>query len=230
MNKKTIPAFLISFTLAPLANAADLSSTVTFVSDYRYHGISQTAGDPAVQASIDASFDNGIYLGAWGSNVDFGDDANLEVDYYVGYSNELESGIGYNLTALYYTYPGYEAADIDYVEFSSGVSFKGFSVYYNYADDYVNTGESGQYLSLDFTHEIIDNVSFNAHVGHSFGDYWGNIGIKDYEDYSVGVSTSLIGLDIALDWLFNDISDSDESSSGVLRNDDTLTVSVSRTF
>ena len=130
MNKKTIPAFLISFILAPLANAADLSSTVTFVSDYRYHGISLTAGDPAVQASIDASFDNGIYFGAWGSNVDFGDDANLEVDYYVGYSNELENGIGYNLTALYYTYPGYEAADIDYVEFSSGVSFKGFSVYY----------------------------------------------------------------------------------------------------
>ncbi|MEP6419664.1 MAG: hypothetical protein ABJ065_16995, partial [Marinobacter sp.] len=61
-------------------------------------------------------------------------------------------------------------------------------------------------------------------------DYWGNIDIQDYEDYSVGVSTSLIGLDLALDWLFNDISGSDESSSGILRNDDTLTVSVSRTF
>ena len=37
--------------------AADVSGTVTFTNDYRFRGISQTAGDAAVQGSLDVAFD-----------------------------------------------------------------------------------------------------------------------------------------------------------------------------
>ena len=79
--------------LALPANAEDkklsLSASAALTTDYVFRGISQTAQNPAVQASLDASY--GIfYLGAWGSNLDFGaapfgqDIANIEIDYYAG--------------------------------------------------------------------------------------------------------------------------------------------------
>src|SRR5678815_1493192 len=66
---------------------ADVTGTVTVVSDYDFRGITQTAQDPALQGSIDWTGESGFYLGAWGSNVDFGDDVDVdvEVDLYGGF-------------------------------------------------------------------------------------------------------------------------------------------------
>ena len=76
----------IGLTLAAAAAHADITGTVTAVSDYDFRGITQTAQDPALQGSIDYTHSSGFYLGAWGSNVDFGDccDENVEVDVYAG--------------------------------------------------------------------------------------------------------------------------------------------------
>jgi uncharacterized protein (TIGR02001 family) len=76
-----------ALTLSALAAQADVTGTVTVVSDYDFRGITQTSQDPALQGSIDYSHDSGFYVGAWGSNVDFGDccDENVEVDIYAGF-------------------------------------------------------------------------------------------------------------------------------------------------
>ena len=62
--------------LAILATAsmahADLSGTLTAVSDYDFRGVTQTAQDPALQGSIDWAAESGFYVGAWASNIDFG--------------------------------------------------------------------------------------------------------------------------------------------------------------
>ncbi len=72
-----------------LGDGFSLSASAAFTTDYVFRGISQTDQNPAVQASLDASY--GIfYIGMWGSNVDFGagpagqDIANVEIDYYAG--------------------------------------------------------------------------------------------------------------------------------------------------
>lgn len=227
--KKSI-AVIICALSATSASAAELSSTITFTNDYRFNGISQTDGDPALQGSMDLAFDNGFYAGIWGSNVDFGDDANLEIDYYGGYYGELTEDLAYDFTVGYYTYPGYDAFDGDYYDAAAAIIYKGVSLKYVYADDYFNSGESGQYVTLDYSYPVNETVALDFHAGHSFGDYWGRADIDDYEDYSVGVSAAVMGLDLSAKWLFNDIDSEDEISSGVFRNDDTLLVSVSRTF
>ena len=58
--------------MAATANA-EVSSTITVASDYDFRGITQTARDPALQASLDWAAESGLYVGAWASNVDFGD-------------------------------------------------------------------------------------------------------------------------------------------------------------
>jgi uncharacterized protein (TIGR02001 family) len=59
---------------AGAAAQAEATATVTATSDYDFRGITQTAQDPALQASVDYAHDSGFYAGAWGSNVDFGGD------------------------------------------------------------------------------------------------------------------------------------------------------------
>ena len=106
-----------------------LSATATFTTDYVFRGISQTAQNPAVQASLDATY--GIfYLGMWGSNVDFGagpggnDIANIEIDYYAGITPEWQ-GISFDIGGIYYTYPGAfdPGGDFDYFELKTGASY-----------------------------------------------------------------------------------------------------------
>src|SRR5690554_5410038 len=60
------------FAFAPSA-LADFSAEVGIYSDYRDKGISWTDDKPALQAEIEYSHDTGIYLGAWASNVDYGE-------------------------------------------------------------------------------------------------------------------------------------------------------------
>jgi len=234
MLKKSLSAAVLSTTLAFAVQAqAEVSATVGFTNDYRFHGISQTAGDAAIQGSLDMAFDNGVYIGAWGSNVDFGpgEDVNLEIDYYVGYASEINDDLSYDVFLAYYTYPGYEGVDADYLELNTGLYYGDFALTYTYAGDYFNTGMDGQYVALDYSYGITDEVSLDLHAGHSFGDYWnGSDDINEYEDYSVGVSGSAAGLDLSAAYIITSIDDGDETDTGAFRNDDTLLISVSRSF
>ncbi len=221
------PAVLLT-SFAHSAQAVEVSGTVTFTNDYRFHGITQTAGDAAVQGSVDLAFDNGAFAGVWGSNVDFGDDANLEIDYYGGYAGSLTDELGYAVTLFYFQYPGYDAADIDFFEVDLQLFYKGATLTYAIAPDYVNSGEDGNYLALDYSMGITDQVNLDLHAGHSFGNYWDGFDIGGYSDFSVGVSTSFSGLDISAAYLFNDVDT--DVDKGVGRNDNTLQLMLSRTF
>jgi len=212
------------------AQAVEFSGSAAFTNDYRFRGISQTAGDAAVQASLDADFGNGFFAGIWGSNVDFGDDANLEIDYYAGYAGDLTDALSYSVTAYYYQYPGYEAADSDYAEFEFQLGWNDLALTWATASDYVNSGEDGQYLALDYSYGLNEQLSLDLHAGYSFGDYWDDLDIGAYQDYSVGLSGSVARLDLSVAYLVNDIDSGNEVDSGAFRNDDTLLFSVSRTF
>lgn len=230
MKKVVLSLSLLGATFIAPTYAAETSGTIGFTNDYRFNGISQTAGDPAIQGSLDVSFDNGIYAGIWGSNVDFGDDANLELDYYVGYGNSITDDLSYDVNYAWYTYPGYDAADGDYGQLNLSLYYKNASITYGYANDYFNSGEAGQYIAVDYSHPLPMGISLDLHAGHSFGDYWGEVDIDDFEDYSIGLSGSYAGVDLSLGYIITDIDSEDEIDSGLFRNDDTWVFSISRTF
>jgi len=107
--------------LALPAQAAefDLSGTATFTTDYIFRGLSNSDENPAVQASLDATYGM-FYAGIWGSNTDFGD--GIEIDYYAGIAPTWQS-FTFDIAGLYYTFPG--ATGIDYFELKTGVSWTG---------------------------------------------------------------------------------------------------------
>ncbi|SFF98901.1 conserved hypothetical protein [Neptunomonas qingdaonensis] len=209
--------------------AAEVSGTVGFTNDYRFRGISQTSGDAAIQGSLDVAFENGAYAGMWGSNVDWGDDANIEIDYYVGFSNDISDDLSYDAFFAYYTYPGYESADGDYAEVSFTLLYSGLNdlgdiaATFAYSNDYFNSGDDSKYIALDYSYGVTENISLDLHAGHSFGAAWDGYG---YEDYSIGLSGSLAGLDLAVNYLSNTLDVAKTNDS----DDNTVVFSVSRSF
>lgn len=205
------------------AQAAEVSGTVSFTNDYRFRGISQTSGDAAVQGSLDVAFENGVYAGVWGSNVDWGDDANLEIDYYAGYSADINDDFSYDLMLAYYTYPGYDSADIDYIELIASLYYGDLSLSYAYSNDYANSDLDASYIAIDYSYSINESISLDLHAGHSFGDFWDGYG---YEDYSIGLSGSVAGLDLSVAYLDNslDVAETDDL------DDSAVVFTVSRTF
>ncbi len=88
-------------TVATAANAG-LSTTIGMVSDYIYRGAS--LGDAGAYWSLDFEQD-GFYAGAWAIDDGSAGNNGLEIDYYLGYTGEVEGfsyGIGF--TRYEYTY------------------------------------------------------------------------------------------------------------------------------
>ena len=102
----------------------EFSATIAFTTDYVYRGISQTSEDVALQSSLDWNHDSGVYVGMWGTNIDFKDGSSqLELDVYGGYASEYE-GISYDFMILGYLYPGADSdLDQDFVEFSLALGY-----------------------------------------------------------------------------------------------------------
>jgi uncharacterized protein (TIGR02001 family) len=61
----------------------------TLTSNYLLDAQTQTQDGPAFQPYLEVEFPPGFYVGAWLSNVDFGDDTDtLETDLYLGFRGE----------------------------------------------------------------------------------------------------------------------------------------------
>ncbi len=185
---------------------AEISSTVTLTSDYDFRGITQTAKDPALQISLDWAAENGIYLGAWGSNVDFGDccDENIEIDLYGGFRGGEE--ITYDVGAVYYTYPG--ADSINFPEIYASVGWNVLSAKLWYSWDFGNADESAYYLEGNANFELPANFGLGMHVGYSDGDYWDALYDGGYMDWSVGLTYPLGNFTLGLK--YTDGSDLDD--------------------
>ena len=82
MRKQMISLALLA--LMPLAAQAQEDDGSGFnwnaaaTSEYMFRGISQTDDKPAIQLGAGYSFSNGIYVGGWASNVDFGESTDAE--------------------------------------------------------------------------------------------------------------------------------------------------------
>lgn len=112
-----------------------LTGSVAITSDYIFRGFSQTAGGPAVQGSIDATYKM-FYAGIFLSNLDFVNNsqltgvADVEMDLYAGVKFPIGK-IDVDLGAIYYSYPhandkflvtGFH--ELDYFELKAGASYK----------------------------------------------------------------------------------------------------------
>ena len=199
------------------ASPHTLAGNLGIYSSYRFRGIDQTFGKPALQGGIDYSHSSGIYLGNWNSNVSEGagfPDANLEMDFYGGY--KFSAGdFGIDVGAIYYYYPGSEARGltggvntgaVDNKEIYIGGSWKFLSLKYYYSvDDYFSArGTDGgptrgtNYLDLSANYDLGDGWGINGHVGQL---NFKNVSNGDYTDWKLGVTKDLSGWVIGLSYI-----------------------------
>jgi uncharacterized protein (TIGR02001 family) len=84
------------------------TTNVNIVSDYRFRGIDQTWGKPALQGGADLTWANGLYAGTWLSNVSGNSypGGSLEMDLYAGYNGKINDDFGYTVGGYGYVYPG----------------------------------------------------------------------------------------------------------------------------
>jgi uncharacterized protein (TIGR02001 family) len=223
---------------------AGVTSTWTAVSDYDFRGISQSAQDPALQASVDYAHDSGWYIGAWASNIDFGvdestgiDDPKIELDLYTGFTKTLESGFSYDVGGVFYGYP--EEDTFNYYELyagigmtaKNGVSIKGKLFYSpDFGGDATPGDTEAEYLQADLAVPLPQDFSLSLHVGYSWGDYWdGFLTDSNYFDYSVGVSKAFGKFNVGVKYI--DGSDlADTPGSNLFSTDSKVVVSVATTF
>ena len=113
-----------------LADETDPPKAITFtgnvalVSDYRFRGLSQSSGDPAIQGSMNVNHSSGFYAGFWASSTDFKVlgpvvDAvygNQEIDLYAGWTGPIASGVTFDGGLLYYAYPSGHLGKAEYFE------------------------------------------------------------------------------------------------------------------
>jgi uncharacterized protein (TIGR02001 family) len=219
-----------------ILSAENFSANVGFTTNYLFRGETQTNDNPAIQGGIDWSYES-VYLGLWGSNVDFQSGDSVEIDYYGGLTGKIDS-FTYDLGIFYYTYPGAndDGFEFDYIEFIPSLNYTFDSpfkpsiyVHLGYSPDYF--GEEGAGINIEGGISFaIDKFGIDAAIGNQWidGDTSGtNI---EWLYYNIGVTSSAIGFDLDLrfhaaeengiDWLANDN----------FPNDEFVTFSINRSF
>ena len=157
MSRSATFIFVVCAWLAPLVGtAAPTESTVyiTLTSDYVKRGVTQTDGDPAIQAGGDIRFSNGFFAGAWASTIDISNGPNrqrdTEVDVYAGYTFDANDKWQFTAHTVLYTYPGQTGnVDYDYQEIAISSNYDDrLWIEYAYAPDLYNSNNSAQNIDV----------------------------------------------------------------------------------
>ncbi len=222
------------------ATAAEFSGNVSYLTDYRFRGISQGDRSPALQGGFDIELDGGFYLGTWASNVGPWSAGTIELDWYGGWATDLTENSGIDIGVLYYGYPEDDAdPGLDFVEFYGSYSYQDLTLGLAYSPDYFAETESYFYFYGDYSLPLSENLSLDLHLGMNvFNDKdagaafgIGEVGDpKDqYLDYAIGLSTAAMGVDWGLQFVGTDLSD-DECFDGFKGCEATVVVSVSKSL
>lgn len=180
--------------LAQDANAEpawEFGGSIAGTSDYVWRGVSQTQGKPALQIDLNVTHASGFYVGAWASNVDFGDPddgINVEFDPYIGWSGAVSENAELDVFLTHVSFPGHNPGyDYSYTELEAKLSFaNGLYVGAAYSPDIFNLGGPGYYTNVGVELPLGETgFDFTAQVGH----YNLNRAAGDsYNDYLVGVA------------------------------------------
>ena len=211
------------------------SGSVGLFSQYIFRGLTQTDRDPALQGNFDINHSTGLYLGMWGSNVSWLRDqygvgnqnlnnatfyksgGSLEIDIYGGFKSEIgKTGLGIDLGALQYYYPGTERgrsegfAKANTTELYGALSYGWVQAKYSQVvskdawgwgkADAVSTvdAKGTYYAELNATVPIgeligsgpLKGLSGIAHYGKQEFDNDTALGMPSYEDYKLGLSNA----------------------------------------
>ena len=272
------PSFVFAADAAPAPDLT-VAYNVGLYSQYIFRGLTQTNHSPALQGGVDLTHSSGFYLGAWASNISWLTDGNdgasiknydsslyteskyykdggsLELDLYGGYRYTFGSGIGIDVGALQYFYPGTRNkayAQANTTEVYGAISYgwlqaKLSEVVSNSAWGWGPVGSNPRtssargtyYAELNATIPIGDLVGGDAlkgvtgivHVARQDFSAGSFIDAASYNDYKVGLQKSFDnGVNVGGYWTKANTEDKMWTLRGKNIGDSTGTVYVQKTF
>jgi len=223
MNARAICS-LASLLLAPLTCQAltmnddfSLELTLDAVSDYRSRGVSQTLGDPALQAGATLIHGSGLYLGAWTSNVDYGFDykTRQEVDYYAGWYWQATDAISLDLGYLKYSYP--KEGQFNMSEVYAILDLYGFKLGAYYSSDSPNAFGKDQdtlYSYVGYNVALPGEVGLELRAGRNDVKdpaFWSASGDnrETYYEWQAKLTREFVGITWGLSYIDTDLSKSE---------------------
>ena len=159
---------------APLAAQADLTGNIGVYSKYVLRGITNNTENDGttVQGGLDWSHSSGLYLGYWGSNLDYGATRTSTTN--TGFENDIYGGFKFkagpvdlNLGVIYYAYT--QVLDSDAAEAVVAAGFGPVTVGAKYLTKDVAWGNTGDtYLTVDYGMDLPSEFKFAAQLGYYF--------------------------------------------------------------
>jgi len=151
--------------------AVTISGEATFVTDYRFRGISLSDKDVAVQAGIELGTNVGFYTGIWGSSIADFNGATAEIDLYAGWTRDIDI-ITLDIGVLGFFYPG--GTGTDYYEFygsvGAGLGPVSLAAGVNWSPNQGNLTGSNRYFYLDAEGGLPNTpITLKGHVGFERG-------------------------------------------------------------
>lgn len=191
-----------------------VTGNAAVVSDYRFRGLSQSGGDPAIQGGVNVNHSSGFYVGTWGSSIQGADRSvllddgtgvvgsygngsfgSMELDLFGGWSGEVSSGVTADVGILYYIYPN--AKNRTALAFGGPVGPSGYPVFAGYAN--YNTDFLEPYASVSATFGPV-----TGKVGVAYAWDQSALGDDDnlylYTDLSAAIPDSPITIGGHLGW------------------------------
>ena len=223
MKSKLLNSLIFAALAVPgvaMAEDSPFSGNVALTTDYLYRGITQTGHKGAIQGGFDYAGPNGIYAGAWGSNISWLEEAgvgnsSLELDTYFGISNSFAEDFTYTVGFLRYNYGGEYPAGTPSAntnEINGAIGWKWLTLKYSYAVSNLfgftdSSGSGYAELNASYTLEgpAIDlgahygkqSIKGSANTGWGYSDY--NISAsKDFSGYGVALTYSSTNVDKAI--------------------------------
>ena len=246
-----LPTAVFAADAAPAAAPAPaytISYNVGLFSQYIFRGLTQTDEKPAIQGGVDFTHASGMYLGAWGSNIswledgDYYDNSSLELDVYGGYRNTIgETGLGYDVGALQYIYPGNNISSTyvkaETTEVYGALSYKWLQAKASVVVSdgaFANPNARGTYYAeLNANIPLADSgITANLHVGRQKYDGQALDDAYTYTDWKVGATKSFAnGVNVGAYYTdTNAIVDSYDDYKGKNISGSTFTAFVQKTF
>ena len=199
-----------------LPDGFSTSASVALTTDYVWRGISQTMNDPAIQGQFDIAHDSGLYVGTWASNVEYGGTESIEIDAYVGFTNEIDlggTGLTYDVGFLHYQFPSNSSANIDEIYFGVGIApieNLDLGVYY-YHDIGLENKYANYYVDMSADYglgAIAWDTTIVTHLGH----YDRQAGSSDYWDWKIGVAKDFGDFNFEVAYMDTDDGDSGDDA------------------
>lgn len=125
-------ALLLLLSAFPARAALEGFAAIGYTTDYVHHGLTQSTGEPAVQAGAGLRSATGLSLNAWISSIDisrqgpdYGDGEGIELNLLAGYGRPLGTAWRWDINAGRYLYSGEQRMlDYNYWEFSGALRWR----------------------------------------------------------------------------------------------------------